>query len=805
MDHSETSSQICFFEYQGWNLGEGSHTFRTKMPKRNPPEANRRRNDAPETAPSSRGPGALSLLLFWPFYLFNLLTRRLSLPMKLLTRLAGYPVVAGLYGLAFLALIYGIRSKDYDLGKVHAMPERTIIHDRFGEEIGRIHGEKRSIVPLHQVAENFRKAILAREDERFYWHGAFDPIGIVRAGLQNLKGKREGASTITQQLASDIFQLKQGESRGDVVRQIDRKLLEIAIAVRLESSLEKDEILEAYINQINWGRQIKGVGEASRIYFEKHPSELTLSQSALLAGIVRGPDSFNPFSSMEAATRERGTTLDRMVVAGAITKVEAEMAKAEPIEVRPKWRREAQESYAMDAIRRDLEVILEKENIQLGGLNITTTIDLRIQHKGEEALDKKLREVERLSGYPHQTRAAWRDIPEADRKEPEYLQGAAVVVENRTGAVLAVIGGRDADESRFNRATQAKRQVGSLFKPFVYLAAFDKGLRPSTEISDGPIQSGEIKGGGTWRPQNSDGKFGGMNPASYGLIRSRNTMSVRVGNYAGIPRVKDVTRMAGFTTPMPENPSSFLGSWEASPWELASAYTIFPNGGERYRPYLISEIRDRDNNILYTTLPLSYPATKGGPAWSVCRILNEVTTHGTAASVGRLGFDKPCGGKTGTTNEFKDAWFSGFTSSLTCTVWVGFDTPKKTIQGGYGATLSLPVWVDIMKTADRLGYKAGQLDSKVQLVEMELCRLSGKRATAGCREAKTAAMDKVPADIAPSENDLCPLHPARAQAVDETTLAANDIPAAEVTPPRAIPVREDEQDEDIPLKAIPVE
>jgi penicillin-binding protein 1A len=777
------------------------------MPKRNPPEANRRRNEEPEKSPS-RGPGALSLLLLWPFYLFNLVTRPLGQPLKFFTRLAGYPVVAGLYVLAFLSVVYGIRSQKFDLSKVHAMPERTIIYDRLGEEIGRIHGEKRSLVPLHQVAENFRKAIIAREDERFYRHGAFDPIGIVRAGLQNMKGKREGASTITQQLASDIFKLKQGEKRGDLVRQIDRKLLEIAIAIRLESSMEKDAILEAYINQINWGRQIKGVGEASRIYFEKHPSELTLSQSALLAGIVRGPDSFNPFSSMDAATRERGTTLERMVDAGAISRAEAEMAKAEPIEVRPKWRREAQESYAMDAIRRDLEVILEKENIELGGLTITTTIDLRIQKKGEEALDKKLREVERLSGYPHQTRTSWLAIPEGERKEPEYIQGAAVVMENRTGAVLAVIGGRDADESRFNRATQAKRQIGSLFKPFVYLAAFDKGLRPDTSISDGPIQSGEIKGGGTWRPQNSDGKFGGMHPASYGLIRSRNTMSVRVGNYAGLQQVKDVTRMAGFTTPMPANPSSFLGSWEASPWELTSAYTIFPNGGERFRPYLISEIRDRDKNVLYSTLPLSYPAAKGGSAWSVSRILNEVATHGTAASITRLGFDKPCGGKTGTTNDFKDAWFAGFTSNLTCTVWVGFDTPKKTIQGGYGATLSLPVWVDIMKTADRLGYKAGKLNSKVNLVEIELCRHSGRRATAGCREAKSAYVDQVPADIVLPENDLCPLHPARAQAVDESILPAEPAVAVivpESAPLRALPVAEDEQDEDIPLKAIPVE
>ncbi len=766
------------------------------MPKHNPPDTNRRRKEAPGSAPS-RGPGGLSILLFWPFHLFNLFTRPFATPVKFLLRLAGYPVVAGIYGLVFFAVAYGVRAQKYDLAKIHAMPERSIIHDRLGEEIGRIHGEKRSIVPLHQVAENFRKAILAREDERFYQHGAVDLIGIARAVLKNLGGKKEGASTLTQQLVSDIFQLKRGENRGDTLRQLDRKMLEIAIAFRLEASLEKDDILEAYINQINWGRQIKGVGEASRIYFEKHPSELTLSESALLAGIVRGPDSFNPFKSMDAATRERGTTLARMVTAGVITPAEAQAAKAEPIEVRPEWRRETQESYAMDAIRRDLEVILEKENIELGGLSITTTIDLRIQRKGEEALDKKLREVERLSGYPHPTRAAWREAPAEKRKEPAYIQGAAVVVENRTGAVLAIIGGRDANESRFNRATQARRQIGSLFKPFVYLAAFDKGLRPDTSISDGPIQSGEIKGGGTWHPDNSDGKFGGMQPVSYGLIRSRNTMSVRVGNHAGIPVVKEVARMAGFTTPMPENPSSFLGSWEASPWEIATAYTIFPNDGVRYRPYLISEIKDRDGNVLYPANQISYPAAKAGSAWSVSRILNEVATHGTAASVTRLGFDKPCGGKTGTTNDFKDAWFAGYTSTLTCAVWAGFDTPKKTIQGGYGSALALPVWVDIMKTADRLGYKAGKLNSKSNLVEMELCRHSGKRATNGCQSAGSAYQDRVPADIALPANDLCPLHPARAQAVDEATLTST-----EPAPPRAQPV---EEDADIPLKAIPVE
>jgi penicillin-binding protein 1A len=792
---------------QDWNSCRDAFKLRLPMRKSQSANTNRQR----QSAATKRGHGCAAWLVLWPFFLFDSLIRKRRWFPRFLLRLAGYPLVTGLYALLFLSVIYALRSQRHDLAQINKMPERTIVLDRTGTEIGRIHGEKRSIVPLRQVSENFRKAILAREDARFYSHGAIDPVGIIRAFLRNLQGKREGASTITQQLASDVFQLKRGEKRGNWPRQIDRKLLEIAIAFRIEAAMEKDEILEAYINQINWGRQIRGVGEAARIYFEKHPAELTLSQSALLAGIVRGPDSFNPFKSIEAATRERDTTLQRMVAAGVIRAAEAEEAKQDPIEVRPVMRRAAQYSFAMDAIRRDLEIILEKEDIELGGLDIITTIDLRIQQRAEEVLEKKLAETEKRPGYVHPTRAAWQKLPDDARKTPGYLQGAAVVIENRSGAVLACVGGRDARESRFNRAKEAKRQVGSIFKPFVYLSAFDHGMGPDSPVSDGPILPGEIKGGGTWRPRNSDGTFGGIMPASHGLIRSRNTMSVRVGNFAGIPNVKKSASMAGFSTPMPENPSSFLGSWEASPWEVASAYTIFPNEGARFRPYLISEIRDRDGNLLFSTLPLSYQAASGGSAWAVSRILNEATTRGTAASVKRLGFEKPCAGKTGTTNDFKDAWFAGYTSTLTCAVWVGFDQPKRIIPGGFGSVLALPVWVDIMKTADRLDYKAGTLHAKTGLLHIELCRLSGKRATAGCNEAGTSFHDALTREILPDENDFCPIHPARALAIPDASTpnrpnpsrpsqpepVQRAIPVEPSPPPRAKPV-------DPPPRALPV-
>uniref|UniRef100_UPI002105221B penicillin-binding transpeptidase domain-containing protein n=1 Tax=Luteolibacter marinus TaxID=2776705 RepID=UPI002105221B len=248
------------------------------------------------------------------------------------------------------------------------------------------------------------------------------------------------------------------------------------------------------------------------------------------------------------------------------------------------------------------------------------------------------------------------------------------------------------------------------------------------------------------------------------------------------------------------SPTSYLGAWEASTYEVASAYTVFPNRGMRHPPRIIDEIRDRKGNVLYKNKPVPYVATSSGSAWSVSQILREVTERGTAASVKSLGFNKPCGGKTGTTNDYKDAWFAGYTSSITCAVWVGLDTPKKIIDRGYGSTLALPVWVEVMKTADKLGYKAEGLTSQLSFVECRLCRSSGKRATSGCEAAGEGYTDNVPADIVPAENDLCPDHPARALPVD-----AGEVDSGR--PLRAQPVDDGpiEEEQDEPLKALPVE
>lgn len=767
------------------------------MPRRSNDSTTDRRSNRRRKA-STRTHGLGSVVLFWPFFLVTKITSSLPYLLRLPVRVGGWLSVMALYVIIPASLFYYARARSFDIGKVSEMPERSIVFDRRGEELGRIHGEKRDIIKTSEVATEFLQAILAREDERFYNHGGVDWIGFGRATLRNVKdrGMTQGASTLTMQLARNSYDLHAKLlSFSNLLQELDRKFLEIAVSYRIESNYTKDEILQHYVNRIFWGHTIRGIEEASRTYFEKQARDLSLSESALLAGIVRGPNAFSPFKDIADARRERDATLERMVIAESITREEADAAKTDEITVRPEWRRTFHDSWAMDAVRRELErnPFLVDENVEFGGLQITTTIDNLIQKKAEEELDKHLRSFERGSGYRHQTRAEWKDLPEP-KPRPAYLQGSVVVIENLTGSIIATVGGRDADESKYNRASQAKRQIGSTFKPFVYLAAFDEGLHPQTMVSDDRLRPGEVKGAGRWSPSNSDGKFLGMQPTAIGLIRSRNTMTVRIGDFAGIEKVSQVAHAVGFKAPMKRDPAAFLGTIDASPEEVASAYTIFPNLGVRYPPRLITEIRDRNGNVLFKNDLIPYTATSDGPAWQTSQILHEVMERGTGASVKRLGFNKSCAGKTGTTNDYKDAWFVGYTSSLTCAVWVGLDQPAKIFDRAYGSKMALPVWTEVMKTADRLGYQAEGLQSQLSFADVRLCRDSGKLATEACERAETAFTASLPKSEVPPPTEVCTTHTINTVTAGNRPPKATPIDAATINqpapPPVAAPVRQ---------------
>lgn len=737
-------------------------------------------------------------LVFWPFLLLAHITRNWHPVIKWPARAGGAVGLAMLFCLMLVAVVYYARATRYSLDKVSEMPARTLVYARDGRtELGRLHGDNRYLVGYKHVSPDFRNALISREDARFYKHFGIDLKGVIRAMVENVKRRRlaQGGSTISIQLAENTWFPPDTGKKKSTLKLVDQKLLEMALAWRIERQYEKEEILEHYMNRIFWGHSIRGVESASRTYFEKPASKLTLSEAAMLAGIIRGPNAFSPFKNIEAATRERNVTLGRMVYYGHITQKQADAAKEKSLKVRPKHRRVVQETYVMDAVRRELDRILEEENIQDGGLTVITTIDHTIQRAAELSMERNLVKVEKTPGYRHQTRKQWQRLPSGRAGEPRYLQGACVVIENRSGAVLSVVGGRDANESKYNRAIQAERQIGSVFKPFVYLTAFNRGMMPKTWVPDTRIRPGEIRGAPrSWSPSNSDGKYGGYITAEDALIRSRNTSSVRVGNYAGLDKVNQTAIDVGFIQGIPKTPASFLGSWEATPWQVASAYTVFPNNGDWYRPYIIQEIRNAKGERVYPgkgdSGKLVVVAAEPGATWCVSNTLRQVVDRGTGRRVRSLGYSAPCAGKTGTTDNYKDAWFAGYTGTLTCAVWVGMDRPQKIINRGYGSTLAAPIWVDVMKTASRLGYATPKF-KPLRLRHASLCRWSAKRATQGCAMHRSAYTAEVPADMLPGETDYCTIHPLRALPPGR---------GSRRPPPRAVPVGPDR-----PPRAVPVE
>lgn len=654
-------------------------------------------------------------------------------------------------GVFAIFLFYGAWAQTFDMKNVGEMPERSTVYDVDGKIYSRLAGANRLKVSLSEVAPEFIAAVLAREDARFYDHKGIDWPGVLRAlsrDVVTMKAK-EGASSLTMQLARNSLPLGG--------RSFSRKLLEAMVSLRIEREFTKQQILELYVNRIYFGSGCYGVETASQAYFGKNASKLNLSEAALLAGLIRSPNRFSPLKNPKGAAVQRDAVLDRMVALKKITPSQAEQAKKTKIVTHPKRMPQIQENYAMDAVQRALSLILTQDQMDVGGLSIYTTLDPSVQNATQDALETQLSKIERQSNFHHPVKASYKppENGEGDSSMP-YLEGAVVVIDNGGGGIRALVGGRDYAQSKFNRAlAPANRQVGSAFKPFVYTVAFSHGLLPSSAISDGPIQPGEIDGAGNWSPGNSDGTYGGVMPCSYGLIHSRNTMSVRVGQFAGLDTVQKIANDLGIAQNIPHGPASYIGSFESNLKDLTSAYTVFPNAGVRRQAYIIERIDDQRHKPIYLAAHISSPALDPGATWMTSRLMQEVLTQGTAASARSLGFKLPAAGKTGTTNDYKDAWFVGYTTTLTCGVWVGFDQPTTIIPHGYGAALALPVWTQVMNKAAQ-HYPAEPLQPTMPLQHTTVCSISNQLATTGCRAAGTAFDIDLPVDKVP--NAACQVH-----------------------------------------------
>ncbi|TMQ60920.1 MAG: PBP1A family penicillin-binding protein [Candidatus Eisenbacteria bacterium] len=608
-----------------------------------------------------------------------------------------------------------------------APPVKTLVYDRNEKLVHEFFKENRSIVPLRDIPKPLVQAILAIEDRRFYTHWGIDPIRLMRALVTDIVARRpeQGGSTITQQLARNLFLTHE--------KTLTRKLKEIVLAVRIEQTYTKDEILEMYFNQIYFGEGAYGVDAAAKVFFGKRVQELTVPECALLAGLPRNPRDYSPRRDPDRALRRRNLVLSQMLAARFISRAQYEQASEVPLGV-TKTRYNAQEApYFMEMVRQYLDERYGSNQLYEGGLRIHTTIDIDVQHAAEEALEKRLTALEQRNQYK-KTRAVLAaksgNAPARDRNQTEYLQGAIVSLEPSSGQILALVGGRDFNDSNFNRAVQAARQPGSAFKPFIYTAAIDNGFSPTDIILDTPV-SFNAGNGEEWSPQNYDKKYRGPVTLRSALANSVNVPAAKLLQKLGTSVVTSYAKRMGIKSRLLPDLSLALGTSEVNLLELTSAYGVFANQGVRVTPTYILRVEDKNGKILEQSRSVAEEVLSPETALTMTSMMESVVENGTAASARALGFTAPAAGKTGTTDDYTDAWFVGYVPGVVSGVWVGFDRKQKIGPGMTGAAAALPIWVDVMLAATK-GRPAQDFPVPSGVVSRLICVETGLLANPGC-------------------------------------------------------------------------
>ena len=621
-----------------------------------------------------------------------------------------------------------------------SMARATTIADGKGRHAFTIFQERRLQVPLSRVSPNLIQAIIAIEDRRFYNHGGIDPIRIAGAAINDLVKYRaeQGGSTITQQLARLTLLTPE--------KTIRRKLQEVVLAVRFERTFTKDEILELYLNKAYFGDGLYGVEAASLGYFGRHASELSVAEAALIAGLVKSPSTYAPTVSRERALARRNIVLHVMRRTGAIDESTCQSALRSPLLLNDTLRREeAYGQYFKEEVRKQLVELFGWDRVYQDGLKVETTIDLDMQKAAEAEVAKALGTIEQRQMRHRRSRTA------AAGKDP--LQAALVAIDPRTGEVRAMVGGRDFDESRFNRATQSRRQPGSAFKPFVYAAALERGFTPATQITG--LNQPVFTVDGAWLPEDEhlEGDAISMRAA---LRMSSNRAAVSMLRTIGIPAAADYAEQLGVGK-LPRVPSLALGSGEVTLLAMTSAFGAFANEGRLATPSLIRRVTTSDGQVLYEATVTPRRAVSPATAFLITSMLQDVVNAGTASKVREIGFRLPAAGKTGTTNDYRDAWFVGYTPALVTGVWVGYDQPRTIIRGGYAADVTVPLWARFMMVAARTD-KPEQFRRPSTVTAVDVCRLSGRLATDSCRraDARMAYTEYFARGTTPI--DLCLLH-----------------------------------------------
>jgi penicillin-binding protein 1A len=596
---------------------------------------------------------------------------------------------------------------DVDMLRGYMPDQASVVVDRNGTEIAKLFVTRRVVVPVDSMPDHLMNAFVAIEDRRFWDHGGVDWRRVMGALITNLKagGIEEGSSTITMQLARNVFPEQLPANQ----RTITRKLGEARVAREIESRYSKADIMELYLNQIYFGSGAYGIEAAAEEYFGKGAAQLDLAESALLAALPRAPSRLNPRANEEAALEGRDLVLRRMAEQGLITAEEqADAAEAELVLHEGSVDVEGEAAYFVEAVRRQLEDDLGTA-IYTQGYTIHTTLDLDAQHAAEEELGEALRAIEsgRYGGFPHSSYATVHADTTRDPTEgTTYLQAAMVIMDARTGDVLALIGGRDFDDSQFNRATQGRRQPGSAFKPFVYTAALSAGYPPSHRLIDRPLRY-VLDNGNVWEPGNYDGTFRGVVSMRQALTQSRNVPTVRLANEVGLSRVLGTAEQFGLGR-MPSNPSVVLGTAEVTPLQLTAAYGAFATLGSRAEPRFVTRVLDTNGTIVWSQQPEARRIVDPAVAFIATSMMQDVVNRGTGTGVRGAGFTGAAAGKTGTTQDASDVWFVGFTPELVGTVWIGFDRRQRILRGATGGELAAPIWGRVMRrvTTNNTGWTA---------------------------------------------------------------------------------------------------
>jgi len=573
-----------------------------------------------------------------------------------------------------------------DLNKI-ALSNPTTIYSASGQIVQVL--ANREVVQFDQISPYLVKAILALEDTDFYKHHGFSKKAFLRAFINNIIHLqiREGGSTITQQLAKNLF--------FSFSRSPLRKLKEFFIALQIEQQFTKQQILEAYLNQIDFGSGVYGIELAAQIYFAKHADELTLAEAAMLAGIPRWAARYNPYKNPDIARQRQKFVLKRMQEEGFITEKERKQALDEKLRFGRMNKMVGHANYFTQYIRKLASQKYGRDVVNYGGLQITTTLDSRLQYDASVAVRDGLKALDDLMGLSPYDEATWEE-------KLSYPQAALVAIDVKSGAVVAMVGGRDYARSQFNRAISRNRSAGSAFKPFIYFAALDKGIvKPNSVLIDEPI---EFKNGNqVWKPENFENQYLGPVTVKWALMNSINVIAAKLIERVTPEAVVSYARRFGIEAELRPNLSLALGATGVSPMDMATGYNTFANEGIRRKPFLVKEIRTSGNTLLEKSELDAKRVADAQTVYILIDMLKGVVRNGTGKSVRRLGFLRPCAGKTGTTNDYRDAWFVGFTPELVTAVWVGFDDNRKMFDkfghGITGAKAAIPIWTRFMKAA----------------------------------------------------------------------------------------------------------